>query len=271
MNKWAMTTSKARGKQGLGLSDEAQKLSDALKIPVILRDNKGIGKLIGQHDLDVLLVEEEDTLSAHWPDGTSLSYHPGMAVPRIKHIKNGETELLIQVLGISPGDSVLDCTMGMASDALTISYYLGECGQVTALESSAVIYTVTVYGLRHWNWQQESKPMRSAMERILPVHCKYETYLHALAKETPSQYDVIYFDPMFERPIAESSGIAPLRKEADYAPLTQEMLELARSLCRKRVVVKHRAGTLQHLKFDELAGGKYSTLAYGILHAKGVE
>ena len=83
----------------------------------------------------------------------------------------------------------------------------------------------------------------------------------------PGQYDVIYFDPMFERPIMESSGIASLRKAADYAPLTQEILELAGTLCRKRVVVKHREGTLKHLHFDKIEGGKYSTLSYGILNA----
>ena len=49
--------------------------------------------------------------------------------------------------------------------------------------------------------------------------------------------------------------------------LTQEILELAGTLCRKRVVVKHREGTLKHLHFDKIEGGKYSTLSYGILNA----
>jgi hypothetical protein len=72
---------------------------------------------------------------------------------------------------------------------------------------------------------------------------------------------------MFERPIMESSGIAPLRREADYAPLTQETLEYAKRAAKRRVVVKHRAGTLQHLEFDEILGGRYSAIAYGVLYA----
>lgn len=269
MNKWAITTSKARGKHGLGLSQDAEQLADMLQIPIVLRDNKGIGKLIAQYELDVLLVEENDALSAHWADGQVLEFHPGMSVPRIKQMKAGEQELLTQVMALSLGDHVLDCTMGMASDAITISYFLGDNGSVTALESSPVIYAVTAYGLKHWNWHQESKTMHSAMERVVPQYGKYETYLQGLLKDTVPQYDVIYFDPMFERPIMESSGIAPLRKEADYTALTQEILALAQTLCRKRVVVKHREGTLNHIQFDEIAGGKYSTIAYGILHAKG--
>lgn len=271
MNKCALTTSKSRGKHGLGLSEDAQMVAEELHIPVISRDNKGIGKLIEQYSLDVLLVEEEDSLTANWPDGQTLSYHPGMSVPRIKHIKNGDNELLIDVLDVVPGNAVLDCTMGMASDAVTISYALGDTGTVTALESSDVIYAVTTYGLKHWNWSNESKSMRRAMERIHPLHIGYEAYLQQLSQTSELQYDVIYFDPMFERPVAESSGIAPLRREANYAPLTQEILELARRLCKKRVVVKHREGTLKHLQFDELLGGKYSSLAYGVLYAYTAE
>lgn len=95
MNNWAITTSKARGKHNLGLTDYAQTLADQLKIPVIARDNKGIGKLIHQYSLDVLLVEEDDGLVAHWQDGQVFTYHPGMAVPRIKHIKDGDSDMLI--------------------------------------------------------------------------------------------------------------------------------------------------------------------------------
>lgn len=270
MNNWAITTSKERGKKDIGLSDFAQYLANVLQIPIILRNNQGIEKLISQYNLDVLFVEEENRLTAHWGDGQKLSYHPGMSVPRIRRIKDGKQELLIQALQIQPGETILDCTMGLASDAVTISFALGESGKITALESSAVIYAVTSYGLRHWNWTHESQSMHQAMKRIKPVHCSYEAYLQNLREKKLLIYDTIYFDPMFERPILESSGIAPLRKEANYTLLTQEILELAQSLCRKRVVVKHRAGTENHLQFDYIVGGKYSTLAYGIIEAKGI-
>ena len=266
MDKLAMTTSKARGKHGIGLTADALELCEELQIPVIDRQNKGIPKLMEMHQLDCLLVEEDDELIAHWTDGGHFTYHPGMAVPRMKQIKDGEPEMLVQVAGIRPGDRILDCTMGMASDAVVIAFAAGETGHVTSLESSPLIYAITRYGLKHWptgSWR-----MKEAMGRIQPVHTDYEDYLAELTGNgAEQQYDIIYFDPMFERPVMESSGIAPLRREANYAPLTQDALERARRAAKRRVVVKHRAGTLQSLTFDEILGGRYSAIAYGVLYA----
>ena len=259
---WAITTSKARGKHGIGLTGDAQALADELHIPVIDRNNKGIPKLMELYQLDCILVEEEDELIAHWNDGAHLTFHPGMAVPRIKQMKDGELEMLVQVAGIRPGDEILDCTLGMGSDAIVMAFAAGDQGHITSLESSPLIYAITTYGLKHWptgSWR-----MKEAMARITTVNSKYEPYLANLAENT---CDIVYLDPMFERPIMESSGIAPLRREADYAPLTQETLEYAKRAAKRRVVVKHRAGTLQHLQFDEILGGRYSAIAYGVLYA----
>jgi hypothetical protein len=49
---WVITTSKARGKHGIGLTEDAQALADELHIPVIDRNNKGIPKLM---ELDQLV------------------------------------------------------------------------------------------------------------------------------------------------------------------------------------------------------------------------
>ncbi len=265
VKQWAITTSKARGKHGIGLTEDAQAIAEELDIPVINRNNKGIPKLMEMYQLDCLLVEEDNELIAHWKDGGHLSFHPGMAVPRLKQIKDGEMEMLAQVAGIRSGDVILDCTLGMGSDAIVMAFASGNEGRVTSIESSPLIYAITKYGLKHWptgSWR-----MKEAMDRITSVHSKYETYLAVLAENS---YDIVYFDPMFERPIMESSGIAPLRREADYAPLTQDTLHLARRAAKRRVVVKHRAGTLQNLQFDEILGGRYSAIAYGILYADGI-
>ncbi len=159
---------------------------------------------------------------------------------------------------LQPGAQILDCTMGMANDAVVLSFATGADGVVTALESSPLIYAVTSYGLQHW--QTNSQPMKQAMERIQTICCDYRVYLQNLA---PDCYDFLYFDPMFERPVLQSAGIAPLRRSANYAPLTQEILTLAKKIARQKVVVRHRVGTLRSLQFDSIMGGKYSSLAYG--------
>lgn len=260
MDKWAITTSKARGKHGYGLTTQALQLSRELQIPVLERQNRGIPRLLEQYGLDCLLVEEEKELAAHWPDGMHLAFHPGMAVQRIRQIKDHKVEMLTHVTGVRPGDTILDCTMGLAGDAIVLAYAAGDTGKVTALESSPLIYAITSYGLNRWD--TGSWRMHQAMRRIEPHCCDYRDYLQQLAE---GAYDIVYLDPMFERPVLRSSGIAPLRREANHAPLTEEMLQLASRAARRRVVVKHRAGTLQHLQFDQVQGGTYSALAYGLI------
>lgn len=263
MDKWAITTSKARGKSGLGLTDDARQLSRKLGIPVVERHNRSIPGLLERYGLDCLLVEADGALMAHWVDGEHLAFHPGMAVHRIKRLKDGKGELLTHILGLRPGDQVLDCTMGMAHDAIVLSFALGETGSVTSLESSPLIYAVTSYGLTHW--PTNSRPMKQAMARIRPICCDYRQYLQCLA---PDSYDLLYFDPMFERPVWQATDIAPLRRPANYAPLTQALLAMAQRVARRKVVVRHRVGTLQQLHFDSVLGGKYSSLAYGVLEAR---
>lgn len=258
MDNWAITTSKTRGKHGLGITESACALRDELHISEIARNNRGIPWLMEQHHLECLLVEEENELVAHWKDGGHLAFHPGMAVPRIKQMKDTGTEMLTHIMQLEPDETVLDCTMGMANDSIVMAFAAAE-GHITSLESSPVIYAVVRYGLQHWDggWR-----MNEAMKRITPVNRNYEEYLIELAEDS---YDHLYFDPMFERPILQSSGINPLRRAANYAPLTQEMLERARYIAKKNVIVKHRAGTLQSLQFDRIEGGRYSAIAYGIL------
>lgn len=264
MVNWACTTSKARGKHREGLTAQAKDLCAELGIPVIARQNRGIPWLMEQYALECLLVEEDGGLLAHWGDGSRFSFHPGMAVHRIKQIKDGKQEMLTQILEIEPGDEILDCTLGMANDAIVLSFAAGAQGHVTALESSPLIYAITSYGLCHWS--TNSARMKAAMERIETIHCAYEDYLRQCV---PDQFDTVYFDPMFEQPVYTSSGIAPLRRAANYAPLTEETLERACQVARRKVAVRHRAGTLTHLHFDEIKGGKYSTLAYGVRYANG--
>lgn len=263
MDNWAITTSKARGKLALGLTDMARSLSLELQIPFVERMNRSIPWLMDQYSLNCLLVEENGELLAHWADGETMQFHPGMAIHRIKQLKAGKAEMLTHIMDLQPGAQILDCTMGMAHDAVVLSFAAGVHGMVTALESSPLIYAVTSYGLQHW--PTNSQPMRQAMERIRPICCDYHAYLQTLA---PDCYDFLYFDPMFERPVLRSADIAPLRREANYAPLTQEILALAQRIARQKVVVRHRAGTLRSLQFDSIMGGKYSSLAYGVLQAK---
>ena len=48
----------------------------------------------------------------------TLTFHEGIAHLRILHLEGGGRDPLVHVGALHPGDRVLDCTMGLAQDAL---------------------------------------------------------------------------------------------------------------------------------------------------------
>ena len=61
-----------------------------------------------------------------------------------------------------------------------------------------------------------------------------------LSKQSDSSWDIVYIDPMFHAPIAESSNFTPLRQAGVHSLLTDEWIEQALRVCKRRVVVKDR-------------------------------
>ena len=106
--------------------------------------------------------------------------------------------------------------------------------------------------------------MHAAMRRI-SVHAA--DALDYLRTQADGSYDAVYFDPMFRRPVHESEGMNALRALADARALTAEVIAEARRVARRRVVMKERQGSREfaRLGFTDLAGGKYSRVAYGVM------
>ena len=155
----------------------------------------------------------------------------------------------------------LDCTLGLANDAIFVSTILGEESHVVGLESSPIIYAITKYGLN--NCKKGSLVMQKAMANIEVIKQNYQSYL---ANCQANSYDFVYFDPMFDFALTKSSGIHGLRAYANYEPLTMSNIEQAKIVAKDKVIVKHRKGSLKHLAFDELCGGKYSAVDYGVFY-----
>ena len=55
-------------------------------------------------------------------------------------MERGERDSLVEVCGLGEGMSCLDATLGLASDALTMSYAVGSSGKCTGVEKSRSIY-----------------------------------------------------------------------------------------------------------------------------------
>ena len=172
------------------------------------------------------LVLNKNELIYYDAEGQKLFFHPNTAWLRIL---NGRDPLL-EALACPTGASVLDATMGMASDSLVMQYF-GY--QVTALESNPLVHLIVSDGLSRF--VMEDSRFTQAM-RDLVTYCQdYQTYL---AQVKDKSIDCVYFDPMFKVGIEESKNLDGIRLLANRQPLTEEALEQAKRVARHRVVVK---------------------------------
>ena len=145
---------------------------------------------------------------------------------------------------LSPGHRVLDCTVGLAADALLASHAVGETGKVIGLEASLPLWFLTSRGVI--SYKSQIPELVQDLQRIEII------------------FDAVYFDPMFRQPVRKSSEMVPLRPLAFPEPLTLEMVELALKAA-PRVVIKERSvEILQEYGCTEFVGTKYSAVRFGI-------
>ncbi len=165
--------------------------------------------------------------------GQRLRFHPGMALLRIKRLMKGELDPLVVAADIRPGESVLDCTLGLAGDALVLAHAIGETGHVLGLEGSPLLAEFAQKGL-----PSLLPPAAAPAQRIEVRAIDHRAFL---ATAAPRSFDVVYFDPMFRHARDAAHGFDVLRALADPRPLDLPTLEAAKRVARRAVVVKDGA------------------------------
>ena len=98
----------------------------------VRRGNETLAGIRRKQADDKLLVAGPEGIRFYDGDEPALYFHPSMAFVRVKRLRGGERDPMIEISGCEPGDSVLDCTAGLASDAIVFSYAVGGGGAVTA-------------------------------------------------------------------------------------------------------------------------------------------
>lgn len=255
--KMAITT----GKNGY-LANEARLLAEHYQIGFVERQNKGLNKLMQMYDLTTIFTLANDGLIAYALNNPEkLTFHPGMAVARLRLAKDGHEEPLYKAIEPFSGMHILDCTLGLASDAVSMALYIGDEGKISGLEASKALYIITDYGLK--NYAANNKKIAQAIKKISVRNERYEDFL----AQSEEHFDVAYFDPMFDHGLYKSSGINALRPFADYTQLSQETLEQALRIAPK-AVVKFRQNANLGLEFDEVIKGKYSPIAFGLCYRR---
>lgn len=261
MTALAVTTSL---RENENLSAKSMEIGKQLNIPLLFRKDRSIKELFCEYELEGIIMVGSERISYIYPQG-DFFFHPGMAKLRINGILRGKTDQMIKALDLLPGDTVLDCTLGIGSDAIVISY-LNELGEVTGLEKSPVICLIVREGLS--SYKGRDYKLQQAMSRIKVTCTDYNAFLK---KQPDNSFDIIYFDPMFRVPKTKSSGIGAIRVLADKSPLSPEILREAMRVSRQRVVVKEGRNSQEfsRLGITNISGGKYSPIAYGILEKRG--
>jgi len=248
---------------------QAREWAERLEAPVVPRCGSGsspmgLAKLAAAHGVQgVLVITPAHPVYCEPATGLEYFFHPGMAKPRVHNCKRGDEDPMLQAMRLQAGDSVLDCTLGRATDAVVAAWKAGPEGRVVGYEKSRVLAELTRHGLAHY--VDTSRELTALLRRIEGHWGDYNLVLPALPQ---GAYDVVYFDPIFDQPLELSHAMAPLRVLADCSPLSPAAVAQARRVARRCVVIKQRRGTAlwnQYGVTEIISGGGSARVEYGVI------
>ena len=258
MNKIIVTTT---GDPTPAVQEEARRIAAEFQVCYVERGRQSLKVMMETNGVSQLLVVGKNGLTAQTPGGP-MFFHLSMAELRLKNLADGKPDHMTEALGMADGISILDCTLGLGTDAIVASYLTGETGRVLGLEASPVLAFLVKTGLRTFHTATDA--LTAALRRIEVKNLDSADYLRCLPDKS---WDVVYFDPMFRQPVYNSSALKPLRFLADKRPLTPEMIADACRVARQRVVIKEAQGSdeFTRLGCQKFYGGKHSSVAYGVI------
>ncbi|MGE5654890.1 MAG: class I SAM-dependent methyltransferase [Bacillota bacterium] len=244
------------------LHERGLQLATRLHLPYVPRRKRTWTAIYQEEQTEAILIVRGQKIEYHQGE-TVFSFHPGLAGLRILALDRGQADHMVTAMGLREGDQVLDCTLGLASDAVVASFAVGTDGRVVGVEASPLVAAVVADGLQRYRFPKDPR-VEAAMRRIEVVT---GNHLEILRRASDRSYDVVYFDPMFRHAIEESDGIGPLRALANHEPVSVEALGEAKRVARRRVVIKERSGSaeFQRLVMERTVGGRYGPIAYGVI------
>lgn len=240
---------------------EAQIVARDLKIPYIPRKKRSVETMQVLQKDDCIVVGKERLELYPYGDSQPFFFHPNSSMFRIKRLDMGETDPFVEACQLKRGSSLLDCTLGLASDSIVASFVVGNEGRVVGIEGNPFIAYVVQKGLHTWN--TTFSEMNEALNRIAVVNQLSLDYLEQLPNDT---FDCVYLDPMFEEKILESDGIKSLTKFALYEDMTEELINHAKRVAKDRIVLKDHYKSERFAKFGfDVLRRKTAKFHYGVL------
>jgi 16S rRNA (guanine1516-N2)-methyltransferase len=244
-----------------GLIRRALQLAQELNADYVERRRDTLRGLERMNGGDGVLVVSDGQLRYVSEDQKPMFFHPSMGLIRIKRLLQGDSDTMISISGAQRGDSVLDCTAGLASDAIVFSHVTGEEGCVTALEASRLLYVIVREGL-----QTADTGLSEADSACRRVTLRLGDHAEVLGSMVDRSVDIVYFDPMFDRPVQSSASLTPLRSHARHDAVSEETIRQAVRVARKSVVLKNTSGSSEFARLGFTpARVSASAVSYGVI------
>ncbi|MCX7781602.1 MAG: protein-L-isoaspartate O-methyltransferase, partial [Negativicutes bacterium] len=120
------------------LEEAAQRWARLLHAPFVARGRTSLKAIMETHGTSLVLVGAQEGPVVYTPGGRYF-FHLSMAELRIKNLRNGKHDHMITAMKLKKGMSVLDCTLGLTTDAIVASFDLGKDGLLVGLEHSPII------------------------------------------------------------------------------------------------------------------------------------
>lgn len=195
-----------------------------LEYPLIKvdRDAKGPLLVVTRRGLTLRVGESKARKDFRW--------HPGL-LHTLR--ESGLNHPWVKLGEISPGDLVLDCTLGLGTDATFLSEVTER--EVIGLELSLPIFLLAQEGLAKAN------------ALVSPILCDSTTYLERITQSPHGpRFDILIADPMFPSHLTQQRhSLDVVRSFGDHRTLTPEWLRLAREATYRWVIIKdHRESCL---------------------------
>lgn len=201
----------------------------------------------------------------------SLRFHLNMAALRLDRLKKGGKDRFLEVSGILPGMNILDGTLGLGSDALVAAWRVGDAGKVIALEASPGIFGMMKFSFSLL--EKEGDPeIQELIRRISLKNIDFERFTSQCDSES---FDIVYLDPMFDKPRSKSDGIDPLRLWAEMKGLDYKAVLDGLRVSKKRLVIKEPKASRWWIEEEiplanVLTGQRYQSVRYRLLEKENL-
>jgi len=223
---------------------EARSLALKFKTVFYPRRHNTINYFKKKFNSNVLVVNKDLNLTLHTLKGQKLFFHPGLFKIRLLNYLATKNEAMIKAMNLKEGDTVLDCNLGLAQDALLAAFVSKR--EVVGIEKEPVIYEIVKRGLESYEPKGKLKIAEETFKLIKPLLGDNAEYLKNLPDKS---FDVVYFSPMFIKPKWHCDVMSPFREVAVKDFVSSETLKEAERVAKKRVVIKINKGVKEMFPF----------------------